>query len=122
MSADSVSDSSQFFGITTGLDSTGAPGGGSAGTLHPGPGETGAPKHAGTSQAQPQDLETISPSHNIDGSPVHHSLPENVFNYVDQSNLPHGGVEASQGKHVIPGTPYSNDTGAGNGSVTKPRA
>lgn len=116
MSADSVSTS--VFGATCPA-STGAPGTGGNGNtaLGAGPGETGAPKHAGTSQAQPQDLSPVGGTHNIDGSPVHHTLSENISNIVDQSNLPHGSVEASQVRPAFGADGMQTDTGAGSGSA-----
>lgn len=116
MSADSVSTS--VFGATCPA-STGAPGTGGNGNtaLGAGPGETGAPKHAGTSQAQPQDLSPVGGTHNIDGSPVHHTLSENISNIVDQSNLPHGSVEAAQAHGALPAGHTETTTHAGSGSA-----
>lgn len=112
MSADSVS--SDVFGAVC-PTSTGAPGGGSASTLSPGPDSTTSIAPAGHQLTS--DLSPVGGTHTTDGSPVHHSLPENVFNYVDQSGMPHGGVEASQGHHNYAGTSTPNDTGSGSGSV-----
>lgn len=82
------------------------------------PTSTGAPgtgPHAdgGTDQLNPAGDPTteLSPGHV-------HSFVESSYHEVDQSGMPHGGVEAAQNHHQIVGSDTGlNDTGAGNGSA-----